>query len=383
MTDVQRRIALIVNPVAGIGGAAGFKGSDGVDVQFAAVARGYQSRATDRASEALRQLPPGTPVLTASGAMGEAAVIAAGCIPEVVYSSAEVTTANDTIAAARAAIAAGADLVLFTGGDGTARDVLAGMPQSEPIPMLGVPAGVKMYSACFAVSPVAAGRLADAWLQTQRLACEEREVLDISEEQVRQGLVDATLYGLAWVPVMRGRTQARKTATPAGEVDAVASAAAGVVAAMQAGHNYILGPGGTTRAVARALGLDKTPLGVDVVRDGGLVAVDCGESDLLRLAAEHPSHAVVTVIGGQGFVLGRGNQQISASVVRLLATPAITVVATQTKLMALSGPLLFDTGDPILDESLAGHIRVITGIQDSAVVRAVAASADAVQGGAA
>lgn len=376
MARGSRRLGLVVNPVAGVGGPAGLKGSDSPEIQQQALQRGSTLRAHERAVTALRELPAGVTVLTAGGLMGEAAVREAGGVAETVYEPATPSSPQDTAAAVRALVDSGAELILFVGGDGTARDCVHGLEPGAEVAVLGVPAGVKMYSSCFAVSPVAAGRVAGAWLQGANVALEDREVLDVSEEQIRLGRVEATLYGLVAVPVVPGRTQARKAATSDSEADAVRSVAVGVAGRLQPGHNYLLGPGSTMMAVARELGVAKTPLGVDVVRDGRLVASDCSESELLAIVAQAPSHAVVTVIGGQGFLLGRGNQQISAAVLQQLADPPLLVAATANKLLGLPGPLLIDTGDARLDARLAGFQRVTTSSQDTAVVAAVAASAE-------
>lgn len=360
---MTRSIGLLINPVAGVGGPAGLKGSDGADVQAAALARGARARSGERAQAALAVIAAAHPhveIITAEGAMGADAVRAVGLSARVVYRAESPSTGADTAAATRALLDAGADLLLFVGGDGTARDVASVLHPEQP--MLGVPAGVKMYSGCFAVSPSAAGALAARWLSDERLPLERREVLDVDEEQIRHGRVDPKLFALVQVPYLVGRTQSRKSATPVSEAAAVTAAARGAVAAMDDTTAYLLGPGGTTLEVARQLGLAKTPLGVDVVRAGGLILADASEQQLLEIVAGAPAKAVVTVIGGQGFLLGRGNQQISAAVLERLGADPLLVVATEEKLTALAGrPLLVDTGNPKFDRSLAGYIRVITG----------------------
>lgn len=356
-------IGLVVNPVAGIGGPAGLKGSDGAAVQAAARERGAVPRARERAARALDVIAashPGVMILTAAGAMGADAVRAAGLRACVVYqpTGAE-TTAVDTRDAASALAAAGASLVLFAGGDGTARDVYTGLPPGTAA--LGVPAGVKMYSACFAVSPVAAGAVAARWLD-EPLPVQQSEVLDVSEDQIRHGRVDPTLFGMLAVPFLRGRTQARKAATAASEQEAVQAAARGMTGLMLPDVAYLLGPGGTTAAVAAELGVPTTPLGVDVVLNRETVLSDATETQLLGLVSEVPARAVITVIGGQGFLLGRGNQQISSAVLRAIGPDPLLVVATEEKLIALGGrPLLVDTGDAELDTALSGYIEVVTG----------------------
>jgi len=381
-------VGLVVNPLAGIGGPAGLAGSDGAAVQREALRRGGRPRASSRAVEALRVLAaahPGAEVLTAAGAMGEDAVREAGLVARVVYSSPSTSTstststsADDTARAAAALRGAGATLVLFAGGDGTARDVARGLPSG--VPVLGIPAGVKMYSGCFAVGPAAAGALAASWTDGA-LPTVEAEVLDLDEELMRAGRPDPRLFALVPVPSAPGRTQARKAATPASEREAVHRAATGAAARMLPGVRYLLGPGGTTAALGRVLGLDTTPLGVDVVEDGRLVARDITADQALAAVAGRPAQAVVTVIGGQGFVLGRGNQQLSPRVVAALGPHPLLVVATEQKLIDLAGrPLLVDTGDPALDARLAGHLTVVTGPATASIYPVSAATAAPIEG---
>jgi predicted polyphosphate/ATP-dependent NAD kinase len=268
--------------------------------------------------------------------------------------------------------------VLFAGGDGTARDVAAGLEASprldslrslndRGVAALGIPAGVKMYSPVFAVSPRAAGALAAAWLD-EGLPVQEREVLDTDEAAMRRARVEPRLYGMLSVPYRAGRTQARKAATPVDERDAAAAAARGAASLLHPGVRYLLGPGGTMAELARALGVQKTPLGVDVVLDGRIVREGASEQELLAEIAQGPAQAVVSVIGGQGFLLGRGNQQLSARVLRALGPEPLIVVAPESKLIDLHGrPLLVDTGDADVDAALAGYVRVVTGIGASSL----------------
>jgi predicted polyphosphate/ATP-dependent NAD kinase len=363
-------IGVIVNPVAGVGGPAGLKGSDGIEIQATAIARGSAARAGGRATDALAligRLHPGARVLTAAGSMGEDASHGAGLTPEVVYrSTAAETIGLDTTNAATALVSAGAGLILFAGGDGTARDV-CDAPLADTA-VLGIPAGVKMYSGCFAVSPVAAGAVAAHWMAGGEHPVAEVEVLDVDEEQIRQGRVDPTLYGIVRVPVEPGRTQARKSPTGGSQLGAVRTAAAGAVERMRPGVTYLLGPGGTISEVAALLGVEGTPLGVDVARDGALVLADASERELLDLLDGAVAKAIITVIGGQGFLLGRGNQQISAAVLETIGSDPLMVVATEEKLIDLDGrPLLVDTGDPDLDARLEGYTEVVTGPQTTSL----------------
>lgn len=369
-------IGLVVNPVAGVGGPAGLAGSDGADVQRLALERGAHARAPQRATAALRVLAarhPALVVITAGGTMGADAVRAAGLEPWVVHQPGPATDAADTSAAVAAVAAAGATLILVAGGDGTLRDAATGLtrtpvgqlatdqPADQPA-VLGIPAGVKMYSPVFAVSPHAAGALAAEWADGT-LPTAEREVLDVDEQAMRHARVDPVLHGMLRVPFKVGRTQSRKAATPASEAAAVVAAARGVVRRMLPGIRYLLGPGSTTAEVAGQLGIRKSPLGVDVILDGRQVIAAASEEQLLAEVAKGPAQAVVTVIGGQGFLLGRGNQQLSAAVIRALGDDPLMVVAPEQKIIDLLGrPLIVETGDPDLDARLSGHIRIVTGV---------------------
>ena len=379
------RLGVVVNPVAGVGGPAGLKGSDGAAVVAAAVARGAVPRAQVRAVRALTVLRRSGasvgPVLTVAGAMGEDAVMSAGLGAVVVHAPGDgPTTGADTRLGAAALVEAGADLVLFVGGDGTARDVADGVGGAA---VLGIPAGVKMYSACFAVSPAAAGGIAADWFQRGRvLAVEQREVLDLDEELLRLGRAEPRVHGLVSVPVATGRTQARKSPQPASSGALVDAAARGVVAQLRPGVHYALGPGSTTARVAALLGLEGSALGIDVVVDGRLVARDVDERTLHGLATSTELRGVLTVIVGQGFLLGRGNQQLSARVVAAMPPDPFLVVATESKIVALGGrPLLVDTGDPRVDATLVGYVRIITGLRTTTIYRVSAPEVDQIEGG--
>jgi len=369
-------LGFVVNPLAGLGGPAGLKGSDGEAVQRAARERGSVPRAAERAVAALAPLAAahaGQPVWTVGGPMGHDAVAAAGLSAQVVWAPpSEPTTGLDTTTAVRELARAGAGLILFVGGDGTARDVA---DAAAGVPVLGVPAGVKMYSSCFAVSPAAAGRVALRWLDGAPVTMGSADVLDVDERMLGTGPVAPTLHGVVDVPHWQGSTQGRKVATPTTQREQVAAAAAGAVRSMQQGVYYLLGPGGTMLEVGRQLGVDTSPLGVDVILDGQVVCRDASEADILEVIEGHPARAMVTIIGGQGFVLGRGNQQLSAAVIRRLAPDPLVIVADEDKLIQLAGrPLLVDTGDPGLDAALSGYTQVVTGPGTVAVYRMAAAT---------
>jgi predicted polyphosphate/ATP-dependent NAD kinase len=287
----------------------------------------------------------------------------------------------------------GVDLLLFAGGDGTARDVYEAVGLEQPA--LGIPAGVKIHSAVYATSPASAGELARLYLQGRVRSLREAEVMDIDEEAFRQGSLQARLYGYLRVPFRTSLVQSQKVPS-SGEAVALGAIAEDVADKMEPGVLYIIGPGTTTRAIAQELGLEKTLLGVDVVEAGPwsedrqrrtarLVATDANEAQLLALLEEHGDRGariVVTPIGGQGYLFGRGNQQISPRVIERVGRQNIIVVSTADKLHALGAqPLLVDSGDRAVDEMLSGYIMVVTGYREQAVRRVATGGSNQMGGG--
>jgi predicted polyphosphate/ATP-dependent NAD kinase len=261
-------------------------------------------------------------------------------------------------------IATGADLILFAGGDGTARDLFDAI--GDKVPVLGIPAGVKIHSAVYAVTPTSAGEVAVMFLQDQLPNLREAEVMDIDEAVFRQGAVSAKLYGCLLVPEEHRFVQSMKAGGLGGEKQALQGMAADVIDRMaQDRAYYLIGPGTTTRAVMERLGIRCTLLGVDIVFDKSLVTGDVSERQIIERIREKDARIVVTVIGGQGHLFGRGNQQLSPAVIRAVGKQNIIVIATKEKLVSLSGrPLLVDTGDETLNAELSGYIRVTTGYRD-------------------
>ena len=364
------RLGLVVNPVAGIGGRYALKGSDDPRLVGEALARGAERVAPGRAVDALGVLASlrDVELVTWPGAMGEDEAEAAGLTARVVGSLGEETTAADTQSAAAAMADEGVGLLLFAGGDGTVVDVLEAV--GDRVPVLGIPAGVKMHSAVFAVNPRAAGRLALLVAEGRVAETVEAEVMDVDEEALRAGTISPRLYGYLRVPVERGLVQGGKARTAASDRAAQQAIAAHVVDRLLGNRLVFVGPGTTTRAVLDALGLTKTVLGVDVLRGRALAAADADEETLLRLAEAEPTRVIVTPVGGQGFLFGRGNQQLSARVLAEVGRENIVVLATESKLAALGGrPLLVDTGDPEMDTALAGYTRVVTGYDREVVYR--------------
>lgn len=357
------KIGLIVNPVAGLGGAVGLKGTDGPDTVAEALRRGAVARSGERTRRAMKRLAdrvPGTAVVTVPGALGADWVSGLDLTVDVRATGTASGTARDT----REAVAAMADcdLVVFAGGDGTARDVAALLRDGASL--LGIPCGVKMHSGVFAVSPDAAGALlADIAADPDRVAWDTAaEVMDIDEEALRAGRLAPRLYGHARTPLARGRIQASKGGPRKDWAAELRGAASEIARAMEPSTLYIVGPGTSAGAVVQALGLTPTVLGTDAVRDGALAVQDARASELEQLAGDGPVRIVLGVTGQQGFLLGRGNQQIGPALIRRCGREGLIVLATENKLAALAQPKLWvDTGDPDLDHELCGFLRVRTG----------------------
>lgn len=367
-----KKLGLIVNPVAGLGGRVGLKGSDRVEIQKKALELGAVPEAHDRAVQALQMLKPmkdELELITYPHEMGQDVAREGGFECTVIGSiKPGETTAEDTKKATLEMQRLEVDLLLFSGGDGTARDIYNAV--GEGLPVLGIPAGVKIHSAVFGTSPRSAGSVALLYLQGRLSSPREAEVMDIDEDAFREGSLSARLYGYLKIPFHSGLIQGQKAASGAGEEASLRAIAAHIVDGMQDECLYILGPGTTTRAIASELGLEKTLLGVDVMLEGRLVATDANESQLLELLEGRKAKIVVTPIGGQGCIFGRGNQQISPRVIEKVGRDNIIVVSTVEKINSLEGqPLWVDTGDREVDKMLSGYMRVVAGYNKYIVYR--------------
>jgi predicted polyphosphate/ATP-dependent NAD kinase len=366
------RLGVVVNPWAGIGGATALKGSDGLAVRSEALARGAEPRAPGRMTRTLTGLAPeGLTVLTWAGAMGEDAATAAGLASTILGAAEGESTGADTQRAVRALVEAGIDLLLFAGGDGTARDVASALEDLRDPPLvLGVPAGVKMHSGVFAVTPEGAAEVITGLRSGALITRCEGEVRDIDEAAFREGVVKTRFYGALAVPGAPRWVQATKISGREQEPLVLEEIAADIAARMDRSGDtlWVLGPGSTTAAIAAHLGAEKTLLGVDVFQHGACIAEDVTAEALLALCEGKTVALVVTAISGQGHIFGRGNQQLSPAFLRRLAPDQWHIVATRSKLLTLEGrPLQVDTGDPALDRALSGYRPVITGFEDEVV----------------
>ena len=360
------KLGLIVNPVAGLGGTVALKGSDGAHTAAKAIELGAEPKANSRTKAALEVLLPykeRLTIYTVNGDMGEQTAKALGFNVEVVYNTSAITTPDDTEQAAKILKNSGVDLVLFAGGDGTARNICHAI--EDTIPVLGIPAGCKIHSGVYAITPKAAGRVVEMLVKGELVTLADADVMDIDEDAFRQGTVKAKRYGEMQTPSEVRYMQAVKNGGKETDELVLADIAAHVVSQMDEDTFYIMGSGSTVEAIMEEMGLENTLLGVDLIKDQTLVAQDLTAKQLLELTHDQSTKLVITLIGGQGHIFGRGNQQLSPLLIRAIGKENIIVVATKTKLQALNGrPLICDTGDGELDDELTGYIKVTTGFND-------------------
>ncbi|PWJ17036.1 ATP-NAD kinase family protein [Jannaschia seohaensis] len=368
------KIGLIVNPNAGLGGAVGLKGTDGPDIVAQALARGAVAQAGPRVRRAMARLAarvPGAALVTVPGALGAEWVEGLDLATEVRALPQVTGTARDTWQAVMAM--ADCDLIVFGGGDGTARDVAGRVPSGTGI--LGVPCGVKMHSGVFAISPEAAGALLADLLEGQGPVDwdDAAEVMDIDEDALRAGRIAPRLYEQARTPKAGSRIQASKGGPRKDWGAELMGAAAEVVQQMEEGTVYVIGPGTSAGAVMRAAGHAPTVLGTDAMLNGAVVARDATARQLEDVSAGHPVKIVLGVTGQQGFLLGRGNQQIGPALIRRAGRGGLIVLGTEDKIAALAQPRLWvDTGDPDLDAEISGFVRVRTGYRREMMMRIAA-----------
>lgn len=365
-----KTVGFIVNPIAGMGGAVGLKGTDGKAILERAMILGAKPIAPARAESFLSEMKPvkgRIRLVVGAGRLGEDEARNRGFACAVLGKKKKETTAEDTMKLARRITDAGADLLVFCGGDGTARDILNAVDNS--LPVLGVPTGVKMHSAVFAVGPRAAAMIAMQFLW-EELPLREAEVMDVDEEAFRAGRVSARLYGYVLTPHEPDLIQGVKMASPMTESEMRNQAAIAiyVIENMKPDVVYIVGPGTTTRTIGDLLDEKKTLLGVDLFCNKKLIANDVNEKQILEKINGKITQIIVTPIGGQGFIFGRGNQQISPRVIREVGQDNIIVIAAEGKLRSLKS-LRVDTGDPSLDDALRGHIRVIADYKKEHMMR--------------
>ena len=371
MNDTPLKIGFLLNPIAGIGGPVALKGSDGVVAE--AKRRGGESKVATRVSACLAGLVRSKDRIqwiTMPGEMGADVLADFGMNFSVVGAITQgKTTAEDTRKGVGLIETHSVDLLLFGGGDGTARDIFDAAPSSSAI--LGIPCGVKMHSGVFGTSPGAVAEIIRKIVQGDLLSVLPGEIRDIDERALRDGAVKSRFYGELPVPDDVRYVQQTKSGGREVESLVVQEIAAEIEENLEPDTLYLMGPGTTVAGVMDVMGLASTLLGIDVVLNGDLIEEDATETELWSLVNQHKlTKILVTVIGGQGYIFGRGNQQLSPRIIRKVGIGNIVIIASKSKLGELNGrPLLVDSGDAELDTELAGMTPVITGYEDKVLYR--------------
>lgn len=369
------KVGLIINPVAGVGGRAGLKGSDGEDIQKEALKKGGTLESGNKTKIALKELlevKDKFKFVTAYGAMGEDVVKELGFIYELIGIKKDITTAADTEKTAKMLKEEKVDILVFAGGDGTARNIYNAIELS--LPCVGIPAGVKIHSAVYANNPKSAGLAIRRFIESPEAArMVDREVMDINEELFRKNIVEARLYGYLLVPYIQNLMQNPKTSSKYGahDIEGIAEEITNLMRLKDKDTCYIFGTGGTTFKILKYIGLSGSLLGVDVIQNKEIMLSDASENELYDFIKDKKEIVlIVTVIGGQGHIFGRGNQQLSPRVIRLIEKDNLWIVASADKIYGLEGStLVVDTSDSELDKEIAGYRKVIVGWQERIVCK--------------
>jgi len=369
------KLGLIINPLAGLGGPAGLKGSDHHETAALATKRGVRSVVNDRVAAMLAILKDRVPelnqsleIITASDSMGMLACQPFNSTFKVtsVYDTPGNTCSSDTLNAAKLIKAQQVDLLVFAGGDGTARDVYQAIGTDQAV--LGLPAGVKMHSGVFAVTPKAVASVIESLISHRLVSARMAEVRDIDEAAFAQGRVSTKYFGEMLIPDDQLLVQCVKCSGMIEDELMLDELCAFVTEELDDDTLYILGSGGTLKALKSAMGIEvPTLLGVDVWYQGEVMAQDVHEAQLYELVQQHnKARIMLSIIGGQGIVLGRGNQQISPRIIEHVGLDNLEFLATQSKILALEGqPLRIDSGSDQLDRELSGFHKIICAYDDA------------------
>lgn len=368
----MKKIGFIVNPVAGVGGKVGLKGSDGEEILKRALELGAVCESGSKALVTMKMLKEAESefeMYTCPGKMGENVCREAEIKYHLIEMNlSEQTTPSDTMQAAKKMKECNLDLILFVGGDGTARNVLDAIGTEALV--LGIPAGCKIHSAVYALNPKSAGRLVLKYIQGKIKKTKISEVMDIDEEKFRKGIVQAKLYGYLNIPNETTMVQNLKSGRGVSDAVSIEMLSNYIADEMEEDTLYIIGTGSTTASIMKKLGLPNTLLGVDLVYNRRVLASDCTEKEILDYISRHEKvKIIVTVIGGQGYVFGRGNQQISAEIIKRVGKENIIIAATKDKILSLFGDSLHvDTGNEEVNQMLCGYYRVVIGYEDIMMV---------------
>jgi predicted polyphosphate/ATP-dependent NAD kinase len=370
---IKFKLGLIINPYAGIGGSVALKGSDGDEIRTQALALGAEARALSRVERCLAMLQEFTSdihIYCFAGDMGETSAKVCGFDCTLVgHAQSNPSNAQDTLAATKALIKESVDIILFVGGDGTARNIADALQQAgaEQQVVLGVPSGVKMHSGVYAITPEAAGEILLCLLKKQLVNVQACDVRDIDEAAFREGKVKARMYGSMYAPLLPQFLQQVKNSGAAQDELVKLDIANYLIDNLLDATLYIVGPGSTTKIFLEQLDVEGSLLGVDVILNRELIAADVSAQQLRNLIANHDGDVqlIITAIGGQGHIIGRGNQQLSPDILRAIPRQNIHIIATKEKILSLQNrPLLVDSNDPDLDKSFSGYQSVLVGYDE-------------------
>lgn len=374
----MKKIGLLINPIAGMGGKVGLKGTDGQEILAEAISRGAMPESAKKAVKALEKLKPlkeSIVFLVVSGEMGESVVADLGFRYEVLHQIKGESSVEDSRLFLERLLEDKVDLLLFAGGDGTARNVADTLPFEKEIPVIGIPTGVKIHSPVYAVTPEDAGELAFEFLSDHPLAILAKEVIDIEEAAFRRDEIITKVYGYLHVPYDESHMQNLKAPSLQSDAEAQISAALQVIDDMDEDVIYIIGSGSTTHRILEELGLKGTVLGIDLVKNKKLIAKDVYEQQILDVIGDAPAKLILSPMGGQSYLFGRGNQQLSDKVLAKLDKEDLIILSTPTKLHSLKRqPFLVYTGNPEIDQKISGFYKVVTGYGQYSMYKAVPAA---------
>mgnify|MGYP001008803822 FL=1 len=373
------RLGLLVNPDAGLGGRLGLKGSDG-QAEYAR-SQGAEDRSGPRMRAMLEHFSAIAGAkseechwVTSDGRMGSEWIPESISEIEFAHSSKGPTSANDTSDAISSLLDSGIDLLVYAGGDGTTRDIVSALSEADSpkLPVIGVPTGVKMHSGCFASSPKAAAEVLASWIGGDLLIA-STEVLDLDEELYRQGKWVVRIYAEAMTPSSPRWMQGAKMRVEAsGEGEVVEGIAEHIEETIVEDDRLVLwGSGGTLKSIGKIIGFELTTLGIDATRGSQQVGTDINEREILEILDSHegPVTLLLSPMGGQGFLIGRGNLQLSPNVLKRVGVDGVLGIVTPAKLLTLRS-LRIETGDEELDSlfSEKKYLKVLQGYRTTRVL---------------
>ncbi|MFX1572295.1 MAG: ATP-NAD kinase family protein [Promethearchaeota archaeon] len=364
----MKKIGLIINPIAGMGGSVGLKGTDG-DIYKEALKMGATPIASKRVNELLSHISNKNEIflLVPPGKMGAESIKGTQFKFEIIGKIGSDTSADDTKKIAKLMLQKNIDLLIFCGGDGTARDIYDAIDLEKPV--VAIPAGVKMFSSVFALNPRAAAQIIDKFIE-EAVETQEKEVLDIDESLVRKDILEARLYGYLKVPKILELFQSSKTGSRFGKTieENKQEIAEFIIENMKKDILYLLGPGTTVKTITDNLNLSKTLLGIDAISNEKLIEEDLNEKGILKLLNKYSNaQIIVSPIGGQGFIFGRGNKQFTPEVLKRIGKNNITIIATAEKMRDLNC-LRVDSGDVEVDNLIKGFTKVIIGYKEELII---------------